>query len=562
MDGPAHPDTAPTHPASSADRGPSSPHGQAAAAALVSLSRAARSFVLYAPGNAMVRQLLEEYQAKTYAVLNGHGPLEVAVRPFEMVVSGEVVYRDTDREKSLAFKLFRDGVRRLTLLPQVTWEELLQFLEILAVRCTVLRQQEEDTVTLLRKAEFQGITVVAVEGFIPAEEEPEVELDRGLKRARGAEPPAGWDTPLPKLPPPGPIAYRRLPEEALVALRGLEGDDPASIALSLARDLLAEGARAGWPSPNPDLIAFFAELRDGLLADGQLASLRRLVDLLAEAGKGDLRDQMLRGLGDARTLDLVLASLPEDALELPPDLIPFLPLLGIEAALDRLAGEASDIRRRLLTQIVLSRLPAEADVVLARLPTLEPQLAGELGRGLVARAPERATEVGRQFLAQHDEALRLEGLSVLEAAPSNAQLRPLCNLLRDPSEAVRILAAQNLGRRRDESVFSSLRAALEEDRNMAPREAEVLGRALAHAAPSAAKELFAAWLSPRARFLRGLTAEERTQQWAAVAGTGELPGADAEATLLGLAERSKGDLRRHCLTVLARRRKGSSDARR
>ena len=552
---------------SAVERGPSAPAAQAAAAALLALSRTARSFVLYDASNAVVRQLLAEYQAKMRDALDRHGEIAIELRPFDMLVGGEVVYHDADREKSLAFRLFRDGVRRLVFATRVTWDELLTLLEILAVRYTGVRQQEEDTVTLLRKAELHGIAIEAVEGFTPAEETPEPELEATAASARRYQPPAGWDTPLQKLPPPGPLAYREVSEDALADVRALgedEGQDGvAELALSVARDLLAEAVRSGWPTPNRDLAAFFAELRDGLLADGQLASLRRLVDLLGEAGGGELRDGMLRGLGDARTLDLVLSSVPDDAAELPPDLVPFLPLLGIGAALDQLAPGATEVgegRRRLLTKLVLARLPREADAVLARLPVLDIRLARDLARTIVARAPERSNEVARQLLAQRDEALRLEGLAALEGAPGEVPLRPLCDLLHDASEAVRVRAVEVLGRRGDESVLDLLRGAIEDGHDVAPREAEALGRALAEIAPIAAARVFAGWVAPKARFLRGLSAPQRAQQWAAVAGIGSLPGAEHDAALNALAEQSEGELRRHCLATLVRRRRAMGHA--
>jgi len=553
----------PAHPAGStpaaADRGPSKPAGKAAAALLTALARAARAFVLYKPSNATVRQLLAEYQAKAEAALAQHGELLVAIRPFEMALGGEVVYRDTDREKSLAFKLFRDGVRRLHFRPGTSWEELLELLEILAVRCTGVRQSEDDLLTLLRKAEFRGITVEAVEGFTPAEEEPEMELDETVERARRVQPPAGWDTPVRKFPPPGPLEYRPLPTAALEALRSLADKDVSELALELARDLLAEAMRAGWPSPNPDLIAFFAELRDGLLASGQLGPLRRLVEVLAEAGKGEMRGELLQGLGDARTLDIVLASVPEDAAELPPDLVPVLPLLGIEAALERLATEAAEGRRRLLVQIVLARLPGEAPAVLARLPSLEPLLARKLAREVVARAPERATEVGRQLLAQQDENLRLEGLALLEGAQSGVPIRPLCALLNDRSEPVRTRTAELLGRRGGVPVVTDLRIALEQDRERSPREVEAIGRAIARADPTGAAPILLEWMTAKGGLLRGLNARQRALQWAGVAGMELLPGPMPEQALRALADRSKGDVRRQCLLALTRRRKEAPD---
>jgi HEAT repeat protein len=225
--------------------------------------------------------------------------------------------------------------------------------------------------------------------------------------------------------------------------------------------------------------------------------------------------------------------------------------------LDRLAGEPPEGRRRLLMQLVLARLPREAEAVLARLPALDTRLARDLARGLVARAPERSNEVARALLAQRDESLRLEGLATLEAAPGDVPLRPLCELLRDPSEAVRVRAAEVLGRRGDESIFDAVRATLEEDRALSPREADALGRTLAEIAPIAAARLFAGWLEPKARFLRGLSSQQRAQQWAAVAGTGNLPGTDPRPTLTSLANRSGGELRRHCLDTLARHRKAA-----
>ncbi|OFX24733.1 MAG: hypothetical protein A2V77_14635 [Anaeromyxobacter sp. RBG_16_69_14] len=541
-------------PATTAERGPTAPVAQAAGAVLLALSRAARSFVLYDPGNALVRQFLADYQAKMRAALDQYGELAIEVRPIDMLVQGEVVYHDADREKSLSFRLFRDGLRRLTILPHATWEEQLKLLEILAVRYSGVRQQEDDTVTLLRRVGFRGIAVVAVEGFTPAEETPEPALDERVGRTGRFRPPVGWDTPLRKLPAPGPLAFREVADESLAPLRAEDGEGAvAELVLSLARDLVQEAMRAGWP--RSDLVAFFAELRDALLADGELGSLRRLVDLLGEVGGGELREEMLRGLGDARTLDLVLAAVPEDAARLPPDLLPFLPLLGIDAALEQLAGNPGEGRRRLLTQIVLARLPREADAVLRRLPALDARLARDLGRGIVARAPERTNEVVRQFLAQADEELRLEGLAALESAPGEVPLQPLCELLRDTSEPVRARAAEVLGRRGDESVLDALRGALEGSREISPGEAEKLGRALAEVAPIAAARLFAGWLEPKARFLRGLSPQQRAQQWAAVAGTGALPGTDPEPILSALAERSEDELRRHCLATLARRRK-------
>src|SRR5512139_4280666 len=150
-----------------------SPHATAANAAVLALTRAARSFTLYDPANKVVRALIADYRDRFRAVLDGFGPLVLDIHPFELTLGREVVYLERDRERSLAFRLFRDGVRRLSFAADTSWDELLRLLQILSIRYTGVRQQEDDLVTLLRKAGFAGIHVSAIEGFVPEEEHRE-----------------------------------------------------------------------------------------------------------------------------------------------------------------------------------------------------------------------------------------------------------------------------------------------------------------------------------------------------------------------------------------------------
>jgi len=112
------------------------PHVAAAQDALLALTRAARSFTLYEPTNKVVRTLIADYRDRVRHVLDTFGPLALEVHAFELLFGSEVVYVEKDRERSLAFRLFRDGVRQLTFDPGTTWEELLRLLEILSIRYT------------------------------------------------------------------------------------------------------------------------------------------------------------------------------------------------------------------------------------------------------------------------------------------------------------------------------------------------------------------------------------------------------------------------------------------
>ena len=89
--------------------------GRATNGALLALSRAARSFLLYDTKNEAIKAFLDVFHTKTFEALEKFGPMELEVRPFELTREGEVVYLERDRERSLAFRLYRDGVRRISI---------------------------------------------------------------------------------------------------------------------------------------------------------------------------------------------------------------------------------------------------------------------------------------------------------------------------------------------------------------------------------------------------------------------------------------------------------------
>lgn len=112
------------------------------------LARAARCFLTYDARNQIVGRFIANYREAVDRSLQTHGALTFQIAPFDILWQNEAIYHEEDRERSLAFRLFRDGVRGMTLQPGVAWEELLRLLEILSVRYTRIRMHEEDTLTL------------------------------------------------------------------------------------------------------------------------------------------------------------------------------------------------------------------------------------------------------------------------------------------------------------------------------------------------------------------------------------------------------------------------------
>ena len=272
------------------------------------------------------------------------GPVELEVRPFELALGSEVVYLERDRERSLAFRLFRDGVRRLSFRPGLDWEEILGLVEILSVRYTGVSQQEDDIVTLLAKTAFPHIAFVAIEGFVLDEEvqeegEPVLAPDH-------LEPPADWDLPAPALGPGVPLAIRPLPEAALLALRA-EPDDDAVVreCVDLVLDLVECLADERQEMTEEDVEGLVFEVRDFLLAEGRFDALLEIVPALEHSSAGDLRirQSMLARFGGPEPLRRLAQGLARRGGDLPPLAVPYLhavPGNHIGDLLDLLEAEA------------------------------------------------------------------------------------------------------------------------------------------------------------------------------------------------------------------------------
>ncbi|HSP79416.1 MAG TPA: hypothetical protein VLQ93_12850, partial [Myxococcaceae bacterium] len=299
-----------------------SPAVEAVNGALRALSKAARAFTLYEPRNEAIRRFIADFRERMEAALRTcGGPIVLTVQPFELQLGSEPVYAEKDRERSLSFRLFRDGVRKLTFPTHTPWEDFLRLLEILSVRFIGVRQQEDDLVTLLTKARFQALTFEAVEGF--AEQEDDEEDPEGVEFPEGAaarslphvQAPPEFDLPLP--PPAGPmvgITLREVPPRYLEALRAEETPEtvPAR-AVRLVAELVS-AAEAGRLEP-AELSSVAAEVRDFLVADRRLDALARWVRLLQprEPGLARALAPLFEPLGRREVLDNLFEAVPQDA---------------------------------------------------------------------------------------------------------------------------------------------------------------------------------------------------------------------------------------------------------
>jgi len=529
---------------------------------LLALSRTARAFTLYDARNQAVGEFLTDLDTKIKRALAvAGGPLDLEVRGYELAWKGDVVYVERERERSLAFRLYRDGVRRLGFLPGLAWEEVLGLVEILSLRYTGVRQQEDDLVTLLSKASFKSISFTAVEGLA---EEGQDEESRPEAPAQPLEPPADWDLPLPGLGAPVAVGLRRLAPEALAALAAEAADQSApSECVDLVLDLLDCLTDERDPLEADDVEPLAFEVRDFLIQEGEFGALRRLVPALERCGAGDLRPQasILARFGGPAPLSRIAQRLRGSGT-LPEDLLRYLEAVPGDHLADALAlleAERDATLRAVYTELVASLGHERPRLLTERLASAEGLLARDLFAALSVAAPQQAVEAALQLKDQPDPELQLAVVKVLAGAVDQAPVaRAVLALLGASDERVRTAAVAALSASRDSRVFDALARHVQEraHHGLETDEAEALGAVLAGLDPEAAYRLFSDWMHPRTFLQRVVESpSQRLLHWTAVSGLGRLPGEEPEKLLRWFLGRSSGDLHQLCLAALVQRRR-------
>lgn len=539
--------------------------------AIRALSRAARSFLLYDVQNEAIRQFLQEYRAAMATALQ-HGPLVLDVRPFELALHGEVVYLERDRERSLAFRLFRDGVRKLSLGEDVPWEELLRLLEILSIRFTGVRQSEDDVVTLLWKAGFKHIDITAVEGFVPEEEgEGTGDEEDGTARAeteasrRGAnqiDAPPDWDLPGPLVGRAGFLGWAPIDPDELLALQEETSSRAlAQDALTLTAELLRATADPAEVMRVDDVLHLIDEVRSFFLSEGQLDQTLAMVSLLEQHARRDERlATELARFSEPAALRRILGSMPPGATQAPPELLQLLDRLPgdhLSVLLDMMGEGHSQSKRAIERHLISHMLRERIDQVLPRIAVAPPTVALDLIRAIKAERRDQGVAILDHIVDRAEPELVEESLRLLGELGADELPRPLLlRVLAGPTEALRLQGIERVAATADRSLFPAVLERLDAE---APsiKECDALGRALARLDAARVWVTLRPVIRPQGLMaqLKGGLGAGRVRQLAAASAFGLLPQTDAEADLRWLAERASEEISSHCMRVLHRRRR-------
>lgn len=542
------------------------PAGRGASAFMVAIARAARSFLLYDHSNEAIRHFLEAVRSTWTAFFPLAGDLDLKVRPFEMSLGNEVVYLDTDRERSLAFRLYRDGVRRFVIQADVDWHEILKFLEVISVRYTGVRQSEDDMVVLLWKAGFQHIQFEAVEG-VAEDDGAEPVLQQSV--GHHAETPDDFDLPPPILPAPVRLQYAAVPDLVKDALCAEDASTAVpGLCVALAETLLHGLVRRRRPLTMDEVVPIVRELRDFLLAEGTLDPAIAVVRLLlavplTNPEDARARDELAGSFLDVRGISRLLRSIPRDIDYTPPELIELLesvPGDHLPVVFQAMEAERNDTVRRAARRLLEHYVPTRSAWMIEQIPKLDDYSAGQLVHAIAAVHPDQGAELVGAIADRSDEALQEVALRVLGLAPlSPLTIKLLNGYARAPAESTRLQALEIIGRRVVRASFPVVMDRVRREwLRLSNLEATIAGETLVRVEPEKALAQFREWLTPP-RFFQLLPPGTKTWTWVAVSGLVLIPGDEAEKLIRGAEKQAEKqgwpEVARQCVQAMIQRRR-------
>ncbi len=438
---------------------------------------------LYESENEVSRRLEETLATTTAEHLEEWGPCELNVFEAELRLGDAIVYRSEERANNIAFPLFRDGIRQLTLLPGIDRLELHDLLTAIN-RVDRASNTDEDLVTIFWERDFTHIRYVAIEEL--REAGSGVSVEEQLRSGQTGSGPTLGDADLEDLSQPVshlPIEACLLTEQEAEQLgRQLaeqEDLDVARVIIDLAIDLtllseeeearekiaagvvtildqrIIEGA-VGEAIEAVGILDEFAEtelaesapvvvLRDRVLQD--LAEPKRLAALLDKAETSGVQPGLLRyllmRLGESALPSIVadLTELKSEHLQaVAAEVILAAGPVGIRHLLDYLeAGSANDpdIFRAILQ--VLRRIPADetVEVVERLLQVSDPPMRRRALRDLGPYREGKVGELWLRLLGDEDEKVRMQAVSAIVRGGVPANVEHLMHRAMDPGFATR-----------------------------------------------------------------------------------------------------------------------------
>jgi hypothetical protein len=439
----------------------------------VSLGKALRAQQLYDANNPVYQRFVKQLSLGLSGLWEKMDRLQVQVEEDRLAWMGEEVYHKTTRSDSLAFLLFKDGIREFTIHEGLEEHELPALLQVLN-RARDLRPEGDDLLTILWETDLQHFTYTYVDVLADGVELPtkgegfpggfqEIiaeELDGEAEAASEGEEggPEGAAPGQVSAEDFNPTLYSLDPSERARIQEEIEAELERDLRSDILAALFDRVEEPRFPDRQAEILEIFGTLLPSFLSRGALSAAGAILEevtrlLGSEAAlTPDQRvtaEKILDQVSGADTVKEMVQSIRDGTISpRPEDLASFLRYLrpGALEPLIRASEEAGDRRiKNIIQEAVRGIAQRYRTAVIDCIKSPDPVVAA----GACALAGRiQLTEAGPAIAAQLDHESARVRMAAVEAAvdlKASTAVGALQNALNDPDRDVRIAAARGLG---------------------------------------------------------------------------------------------------------------------
>ncbi len=451
---------------------------------LQALVKALRAHQLYLPNNPVYQNAVETMRAAFAPIWQAQTELILDVTEADLKWGQHVVYSQPNKGESVAWVLFKDGIRSVTLLPGVEDEEIVGLLDVVHRARTLQPEDNDDLLTLLWEKDFQLIRYTFHE--LAGTEAGTMQLPTSAEVARGA----GEGRPVAQVveeeAPPVAAAGIIKPEDFDSTLYFLDEQEIAYLKREVEREYVQDLRRnvlamlfdvlelQAYPTVRAELISILESFLPYLLGAGDFLSVayvlrevravlerarelapeqrQALAELPARLSQPEALSQLLQSLDEAAAhpsaeeLGELFGELRAQAL---PTLLSWLPRVANERLRAVLEQSLQQLARANLGDLTGAIAGPDAAVALEAV-----KLAGRI------RAADAVPALG-QALAHEEPAIRAAAVQALAAAGTPPALEALVRALDDEDRDVRLAAVRVVAQQRHRGALGRLNAAVQ-----------------------------------------------------------------------------------------------------
>ena len=445
-----------------------------------SLLKAIKAYKLYQGNNPMLTKQLEELTTKFTVHLDQYQTLNLQVGEYKLFFKGKPVYENTDMKESLAFLLYKDGMREIRFFKGLEDQEISDFLDVLR-RNEQASRLEDDIVTLLWEKDFAHISYIATDEFMESnavhvpmsydefqaglEFSPDVEGETGATSGQeSAE--AEMVFPLEEILPErmgdqretftrhfqlttqeADLINRVINQEADISFISTLVDGLIEILLHLGEDL----------EPYENMVTFFDRALEFLVLKGEfktagkiLKNLREVLDSMALKDNQIFTiNRIFEGAGSPRTIELTAETLKHEGffdLNTSYQYFDLLPKSAIKPLCNMLGQLESPKARKLIAEIIGRKVKGDLEMLT---PFLKDKswIVVCYAINIIGNSGDRnATKYLAQTINHPDERVRRTVLKALSQYGSKEIKGLLIKMLNDDTSYIRSQAVIHLAR--------------------------------------------------------------------------------------------------------------------